>query len=92
MTRQMDINMSPDEGQAQVLMRGLERLPAAFLAELCGVCDGAGKYEQTYTAGCGGGYFRSIGPCDYCRGFGLTMNGNPAPLSVVNQVTEAARD
>jgi hypothetical protein len=33
----------------------------------CGWCNGRGEYEQTYTAGCGGGYYRSLGPCDHCR-------------------------
>jgi hypothetical protein len=32
----------------------------------CGVCHGTGEYEQTYTAGCGGGYYKSLGKCEYC--------------------------
>lgn len=32
----------------------------------CDMCHGTGEYEQTYTAGCGGGYYRSMGPCEYC--------------------------
>lgn len=33
----------------------------------CDMCHGTGEYEQTYTAGCGGGYYRSLGPCEYCK-------------------------
>ena len=32
----------------------------------CGHCAATGEYEQMYTAGCGGGYYRSMGRCDYC--------------------------
>lgn len=33
----------------------------------CPACGGDGEYEQMYTAGCGGGYYKSVGPCDYCK-------------------------
>lgn len=40
---------------------------------LCGICNGKGQYEQTYTAGCGMGSFRSVGRCDHCEGTGLRL-------------------
>lgn len=32
--------------------------------KVCPVCQGKGKYEQKYNAGCGMGHIQ--GPCDYC--------------------------
>lgn len=32
----------------------------------CPLCEGKGEYKQTYTAGCGGGYYQSMGPCEMC--------------------------
>ena len=62
--------------------------------ELCPVCNGKGEYRQMYTAGCGGGYFKMMGPCNTCKhssklmeGLGYRMkNGNEVPKSVINQV------
>lgn len=34
---------------------------------ICPACDGKGEYNQMYTAGCGGGYYHSTGPCDLCK-------------------------
>lgn len=42
--------------------------------QFCGSCAGAGQYEQMYTAGCGAGYFRMTGRCDYCDGTGLRFS------------------
>lgn len=78
--------------QAIVLMNGRARMPANFVARLCGVCSGAGVYKQTYTAGCGLGYYQSEGQCDNCDGYGLMVGDKPAPISVVNQVIEAAKN
>lgn len=72
-----------------------EELPA--MVEKCGWCAGRGRYEQTYTVGCGGGYYRSMGKCDWCGGLGLTYLGTPpkiedgikVPLSVINQIVVA---
>ena len=62
--------------------------------EICPACNGAGEYEQTYNAGCGGGLYKSIGPCDYCAhpkrfmtGLGYRMkNRSVVPDSVINQI------
>jgi hypothetical protein len=71
---------------AAELKRGLECLPVDFLASLCWSCGGEGRREQTFTAGCGGGYFRSNSGCGYCDGTGLLQGEKPAPDSVRNQV------
>lgn len=39
----------------------------------CARCGGKGQYEQTYTVGCGGGYYRSMGSCSSCDGTGLVL-------------------
>lgn len=44
-------------------------LPAPFTT--CSRCNGAGEYRQTYTIGCGGGYFSMNGRCDSCEGVGV---------------------
>lgn len=87
---------SREEGQqhAAKLKAGLAALGDDFVAHICGWCNGEGSYEQTYTAGCGGGYYRSYGGCDWCKGAGLVIKGAhfpeaAAPESVVNQVVNA---
>ncbi|RWO20711.1 hypothetical protein [Mesorhizobium sp.] len=80
-----------EKEHAAELRAGLQRMQTGFLAEICGLCHGEGQYEQMYTAGCGGGYFRSMGGCDYCDGTGLRQGGKPAPRSVVEQVGNAGR-
>lgn len=70
--------------------RGLAKLGPEFRARICYFCDGAGAYEQTYTAGCGMGYYRSRGRCDHCAGTGLIQGSQPAPASVRAQVINAA--
>lgn len=53
----------------------------------CWSCGGDGEYLQTYTAGCGGGYFSMKGTCGYCNGTGiLTKDRKPVPTSVINQI------
>lgn len=79
------------EEHAEGLKRGLACLPPDFAARICGVCDGRGEYRQIYTAGCGGGYFKSMGACDYCDGTGLMQGRAPAPASVREQVLNAGR-
>lgn len=66
--------------------------------EVCPVCNGAGEYEQTYTAGCGGGYYRSLGPCECCTekgrgywkgcGYVYKETGLPIPRSVWEQIKQ----
>ena len=66
------------------------------LVEKCPMCGGKGEYKQTYTAGCGGGYYKSVGPCDFCshpslffKGLGYRMkDGSSVPESVINQIQE----
>ena len=84
------MNKYPEQGQAEIIHRGLACMPANFVARLCPVCKGSGRYEQMFTAGCGGGYYRSNSYCDYCEGEGLLVVDKPAPMSVVNQVRVAA--
>ncbi len=75
---------------SSILKTGLAALGPNFSARICYFCDGQGSYEQTYTAGCGGGYFRMRGRCDHCEGVGLMQGRERAPASVVNQVQLAA--
>lgn len=80
-----------EEEHAAELRAGMQRMQAGFLATICSLCHGEGQYEQMFTAGCGGGYFRSMGGCDYCDGRGLLQGSKPAPASVVEQVANAGR-
>jgi hypothetical protein len=77
---------------AHRLKEGLSKLPEEFLAQICPICDGRTEYRQTYAAGCGGGYFKSMGPCEHCGKTGLIMKSRfvAAPESVVHQVLNAA--
>lgn len=79
------------EEHAAALKRGLERLPEGFRAKVCFACEGHGECEQLYTAGCGGGYYRSKGRCDWCAGTGLLQGTAAAPASVREQVLFAAQ-
>ncbi len=77
------------DAEVAQLRRGLEKLGPQFGAAVCGMCAGRGQYEQTYTAGCGGGYYRSMGDCDECKGYGLVVGRKDAPRSVYDQVMRA---
>ena len=72
------------------LKTGLTELGDEFLAELCPLCEGEGATLQTYTAGCGRGYYKARGPCELCKGASLVIGGKPAPKSVIQQVIVAA--
>lgn len=77
---------------AAALRAGMTCMPANFVAQVCPICDGKGEYEQTFRAGCGGGYYRSGGDCAYCQETGMVIiTGHPAPVSVVEQVLTAGR-
>lgn len=78
-----------NDEHAKRLKLGLARMKPGFLAEICWACKGTGRYEQSYNAGCGMGYYRMNGDCEYCKSRGLLMAAGPAPLSVVNQVIVA---
>jgi DnaJ-class molecular chaperone len=73
----------------QVMRDGLAALGPTFSAELCEVCKGEGRYEQTYTIGCGMGTHKSMGCCDYCDGQGVTQQRKPASASIINQIMQA---
>lgn len=77
------------ERHAAAIKSGIARMPENFTAELCWACTGLTERMQTYTAGCGGGYHRMMGNCEYCCG-GLQQGGKPAHGSVVYQVLNAA--
>lgn len=86
-------------------MRSLSKETVANLTlpeyvSTCFWCDGTGETIQTYTSGCGGGYYRSPGPCDVCGkgemyyGVGFLYRGttNPIPESVLNQIMEMNKE
>jgi hypothetical protein len=66
--------------------------------EICALCDGAGIYEQTYSAGCGMGYYRANGECEWCKGLGIRYARSDSyrdpvlPASVLAQCLNAQRD
>lgn len=80
-----------EEEHEACLRAGLMVLGSDFIGTVCPLCEGKGKREQMFTAGCGGGYFRSMGECEYCDGFGLLQNGNKPSDSVVVQVINAGK-
>lgn len=67
--------------------------------EVCIWCDGTGRTEQTYTIGCGGGHYRSLGPCEICgtgqpyKGVGYVYRDTctPVPTSVVAQIENTVK-
>jgi hypothetical protein len=79
-----------EDEHAAELKRGLSRMPSGFVAQVCWACDGRGARRQTYTAGCGGGYYSAMGGCDFCDGTGLMQGAKPAPASVRAQLLIAA--
>jgi|GEM_PF-3991528 len=55
--------------------------------ETCRMCGGEGRYDQTYTVGCGGGYFTMKGECSYCGETGIrTINGGKVSRSHLAQI------
>lgn len=90
MSKRFYIPFGQNEAHAARLKAGLESLPSGFNAKICFVCQGRGEFEQTYTAGCGGGYYRATGPCSYCSESGLLQGDGAAPRSVLEQVLNAA--
>ena len=70
------------------------KLPA--LVSVCPACEGKGQTKQTYTAGCGMGYYSALGPCYICSRPGLDTWEGPGyvykgtctgvPLSVEAQI------
>jgi DnaJ-class molecular chaperone len=76
---------------AEELRSGLATLSTGFLARICPLCDGEGQRRQHYNIGCGQGMTTMVGRCDYCDGTGLMQGSKPAPVSVREQVLNAAR-
>lgn len=91
MTAAWSIAYGREAEHAAELKAGLSKLPPEFVAEICWGCDGRGEREETFTAGCGGGCYRSRTGCDYCDGTGLQQAGKTAPASVREQVLVAGR-
>jgi len=92
--RGFHIEYGREAEHAALLKSGLATLPDDFAASVCFMCQGQGQYEQTYTAGCGGGYYKATGPCDCCGSTGLRQGdgySSPAPVSVIEQVLNAGR-
>lgn len=60
--------------------------------EVCPLCHGNGKRVQTYNNGCGMGFSRSTGPCDFCNvtGFVYKDTARGVTLSVTNQIAVAS--
>lgn len=95
MRRSYDLIQPPygEEDDHEAFLRaGLLVLGDGFIGQICWACDGKTRRNQTYTAGCGGGYFNSLGDCEYCKGMGLMQHGEAAPPSVARQVLLAGRD
>lgn len=80
-----------EEDHEACLRAGLMLQGPDFAATICSICQGRGKRMQTYTAGCGGGYYRSTGDCEYCGCTGLVQPNGPAAESVVIQVINAGK-
>lgn len=60
--------------------------------KVCYFCSGDGEYEQTYTAGCGGGYYQMKGRCSHCEGTGIkTINGGNVSRSHLMQIETRRR-
>lgn len=92
--RGFHIQYGKEEEHASLLRAGLAALPVDFRASVCFLCNGLGQHEQTYTAGCGGGYYKANGPCEACGSTGLRQGDGyraPAPVSVIEQVLNAGR-
>jgi len=71
--------------------RNCDHIEGMDYLETCRMCGGDGEYLQTYTAGCGGGYFSMKGRCDYCEATGIrTINGGKVSQSHLAQI-EARR-
>lgn len=68
-------------------MRNCDLIGDMDYLETCPFCAGEGRYKQTYTAGCGQGYFTMNGPCDYCAETGIrTINGGIVTRSHLMQI------
>lgn len=59
----------------------------------CPLCGGEGQRLQTYTAGCGGGYYKSMGRCDLCEGWRYVFKATAQKVgeSVLAQISTANR-
>lgn len=78
------------EQQALALVneaRNCDLIEGMDYLEACRMCGGNGEYNQTYTAGCGQGYFTMKSTCNHCGGTGIrTINGGKVSRSHLNQI------
>lgn len=75
------------EREALEALRNCDLIGGMDYLETCQFCAGEGRYNQTYTAGCGQGYFTMKGPCDYCAETGIrTINGGMVSRSHLMQI------
>lgn len=66
-----------------------DKLKLPEFVRVCPLCKGEGKTEQTYTAGCGMGSYRSMGACEYCKGWRFLSGDKPITSSILNQINVA---
>lgn len=78
-----------EQTESEVLeaLRNCDLIEGMDYLTTCPLCAGKGRYKQTYTAGCGQGYFTMEGPCDYCAETGIiTINGGMVSRSHLMQI------
>lgn len=69
------------------VLRNCDLIEGMAYLETCRMCGGDGAYNQTYTVGCGGGYFTMKDSCDYCDGTGIrTINKGKVSRSHLAQI------
>lgn len=72
---------------AKIADRNCDLIEGMDYLETCRMCGGEGSYSQTYTVGCGGGYFSMKGPCSHCSETGIrTINGGQVSRSHLMQI------
>ena len=77
----------PDPREIAAGLRNADLITNMDYLTTCDMCGGDGAYNQTYTAGCGGGYFTMKGTCDHCAGAGIrTINGGKVSASHLRQI------
>lgn len=70
-------------------LRNCDLIEGMDYIKTCTMCGGEGEYPQTYTAGCGGGYFTMNATCHGCDGAGIRKTNNEkVPTSVLLQIEQ----
>lgn len=62
-----------DAAKVAAGLRNCDLIEDMDYLKACPWCAGEGDYNQTYTAGCGGGYLTMKGRCDLCDGDGVVL-------------------